>query len=345
MLPSWADANLQQRLTRDLRQRGIEVGTNELAESLPSNEAGWWEENDMLRMYLDEMSRIPLLSAEEEKELARRVQQGRAAQQRLSHGNFSLHSAEKRRLEALVEDGLQARDHLIRANTRLVVSCAKKYIGHGVPLLDLIQEGNLGLMKAVEKYDVERGFRFSTYATWWIRQMISRAVYNQARTIRLPVHIGDRLRKIYRSIGLLEQRLGRPPSRAELAEELDWDIARIEQTLHSAVFPLSLDEPVGEDEENELGMFIGDEHSQGPVQSVYLNVMREEIQKLLDTLPAREALILRLRYGLWDGVFYTLEEVGQKFGLTRERIRQIEMQALRRLRQPCCARRLKEYLG
>lgn len=345
LLPDRTDAKLYRKLVQDLRKNGVEVIHHAEGRLEALETANAYEESDMLRLYLDETSHVPLLSAEEERQLALRIRQGRQAQVELLHSNFSEQSARKQHLEALVADGLAARDHLIRANTRLVVSCAKKYIGRGVPLLDLIQEGNLGLMKAVEKYDVERGFRFSTYATWWIRQMISRAVYNQARTIRLPVHLGDRICKVYRALNTLEQRLGRTPTRAELAAELGMEISKLEKTLRSAILPLSLDEPLGEDEENERGIFVEDHQTPGPIQSVSLKMMQEEVQRLLDTLPPREALVLRLRYGLWDGVFYTLEEVGQKFGLTRERIRQIEMQALRRLRQPWCARQLKEHLG
>lgn len=343
-LPDEIDAKFYRKLVQDLRKNGVEViHTEGRLEAAEAQDA--FEESDMLRMYLDETSHVPLLSAEEEHQLALRIRQGRQAQMELLHGKFPQQSAKRQHLEALIADGLAARDHLIRANTRLVVSCAKRYLGRGVPFLDLIQEGNLGLMKAVEKYDLERGFRFSTYATWWIRQMISRAVHNQARTIRLPVHLGDRICKVYRALNALEQRLGRTPTRAELAAELGMEIGKLEKTLRLAALPLSLDEPLGEDEENEWGILIEDHQTPGPVQSVSLKMMQEEIQRLLDTLPPREALILRLRYGLWDGVFYTLEEVGQKFGLTRERIRQIEMQALRRLRQPWCARQLKEHVG
>jgi RNA polymerase primary sigma factor len=221
---------------------------------------------------------------------------------------------------------------------------AKRYIGHGVPFLDLIQEGNLGLMKAVEKYDVHRGFRFSTYATWWIRQTVTRSIADQSRTIRLPVHISDRIRQMYRATHELEQRLGRVPTPQELAAELNLNPKRVEWVMRASWLPLSLESPVGEDDESELGMFIEDTLSPTPIQSAYESMLRQKVEEVLGTLTPREARVLRLRFGLDDGNMYTLEEVGEKFGLTRERIRQIEGKALRRLRHPLRARQLKEYL-
>jgi RNA polymerase primary sigma factor len=237
-----------------------------------------------------------------------------------------------------------AREHIIKANTRLVVSIAKRYMGRGVPFLDLIQEGNLGLMKAVEKYDVHKGFRFSTYATWWIRQTITRAIADQARTIRVPVHMCDRIRQTYKATHDLEQRMGRVPTPEELAVEMGLDLQKVQWILQVSWLPLSLESPVGDDEESELGMFIEDELTPTPMQSVYQSMLKEKIDEVLGTLTAREARILRLRFGLDSGVPFTLEEVGEKFGLTRERIRQIEGKALRRLRHPRRARQLKEYL-
>ncbi len=251
---------------------------------------------------------------------------------------------DRRKLDSLIEDGVLARERLIRANTRLVVSIAKHFMGRGVALLDLIQEGNLGLMKAVEKYDYKRGFRFSTYATWWIRQTISRAISDQARTIRVPVHMTDRIRQLYKVNHELEQKLGRQPTIEELAIELKITIRKVQWILKVASIPISLETPVGDDEDSELGMFIVDEVSPSPMQSAYESMLKDKLEEVLTSLNPREARVLRLRFGLDDGRIYTLEEVGQKFGLTRERIRQIEGRALSQLRNPKRARELKEYL-
>jgi RNA polymerase primary sigma factor len=352
--PDFEDAERFSVLMVGLRQHGVDVLDAELAESDPVAEPviapdRWAEEtdpagNDTIGMYLKEMSRVPLLKVQEEYDLAVRIREGRAARTELLRFAGRKQTFERRRLEALVQDGLQARDHIIKANTRLVVSVAKKYIGRGVPFLDLIQEGNLGLMKAVEKFDVGRGFRFSTYATWWIRQMITRAIADQARTIRLPVHMSDHIRHVYRAMHDLEQRLGRVPTQEELALHLELEPKRLEMILKSSRIPLSLDSPVGEDEDSDLGMFIEDELSPTPMQSVYESMLKEKVNEVLESLSPREARVLRLRFGLDDGTAYTLEEVGEKFGLTRERIRQIEGKALRRLRHPLRSRQLKEYL-
>lgn len=337
-----------------LRQHGVEVLENEedmpLAfEEIPSPENDGREEisaesSDIVGLYLQEMSLVPLLTPEEETNLALRIEQGRAARAELLRGHVRKGTARYCRLETLVQDGLQARDHLIKANTRLVVSVAKRYLGCGIPFLDLIQEGNLGLMRAVEKFDIHRGFRFSTYATWWIRQAITRAIADQGRTIRLPVHMVDRIRQIYRAMHELEQTLGRPPSAEELAQELGLDIRKIQWSMKVALLPLSLESPVGDEDDTELATFIEDEISPSPMQSTYHTMLREKIDEVLSTLPPREARVLRLRFGLETGTPYTLEEVGEKFGLTRERIRQIEGKALQRLRHPRRARLLKEYL-
>jgi RNA polymerase primary sigma factor len=301
--------------------------------------------DDTVGLYLKEMSRVPLLSVEEELELAKRIERGKHARRDLARLNGSAQPGRRQEMECNVSDGVMAREHLIKANTRLVVSIAKRYMGRGVPFLDLIQEGNLGLMKAVEKYEYQRGFRFSTYATWWIRQTITRAIADQGRTIRVPVHMVDRIRQLYRTTHEMEQKLGRVPTTDELAEEIGVNTSKVEWMMRVSWLPLSLESPINDDEEDsELGMFIEDQLTPTPSQSTYGNLLREKVQEVLDTLPPREARILRLRFGLENGRAYTLEEVGQKFGLTRERIRQIESKALRRLRHPRRARQLKDYL-
>lgn len=301
--------------------------------------------DDTIGLYLKEMSRVPLLNMNEEMEIARRIESGRQSKLELDRSNGSCPPQQKKLLQQQVEDGQLAREHLIKANTRLVVSVAKKYIGRGVPFLDLIQEGNLGLMKAVEKFDYHRGFRFSTYATWWIRQTITRAIADQGRTIRVPVHMVDRIRQLYRLTHEMEQKLGRVPTTEELANEMCVPVSKVDWMLRVSWLPLSLESPVNDDEEDsELGMFVEDQITPSPSQSAYDKMLSEKIEAVLDTLPPREARILRLRFGLENGHTYTLEEVGQKFGLTRERIRQIESKALRRLRHPRRSRQLKEYL-
>jgi len=351
------DAERLSVIMLSLRHRGVDVVDPEAldtpsAESLAAPNLESWAEpeptdyssDDSVGMYLKEMSRVPLLKADEEFELAIRIEDGRRAKVELMRAPGRQRTLERQRLEALVQEGVLAREHIIKANTRLVVSIAKRYMGRGVPFLDLIQEGNLGLMKAVEKYDVHKGFRFSTYATWWIRQTITRSIADQARTIRLPVHMSDRIREIYKATRDLEQRLGRVPTLEELATELKLDLEKLQWILKVSWLPLSLESPFGDDGESDLGMFIEDEFSPTPLQSVYQSMLREKIDEVLGTLSPREARVLRLRFGLDTGVPYTLEEVGEKFGLTRERIRQIEGKALRRLRHPRRARQLKEYL-
>ncbi len=338
-----------------LRQRGLDVVDSSPQIPPPPDSFSLEEEdaplsaieeipsNDSIGLYLKEMSIVPLLSPEEERSLAIRIEKGRKAKKECLKYNGRKTSLRCRNLEALIRDGEAAREHLIKANTRLVVSVAKRYIGRGVPFLDLIQEGNLGLMKAVEKYDYTRGFRFSTYATWWIRQSVSRCIADQARTIRLPVHMSDRIRQISKVSRQLEQRLGRPPLPDEIAEVVGISAKKVQWILKVSWLPLSLESRIGDDEETELGAFIPDD-GPTPLQSAYQSMLREKINEVLATLSPREARILRLRFGLEDGISYTLEEVGQKFGLTRERIRQIENRALRRLRHPKRARQLKEYL-
>ncbi|QRN83427.1 sigma-70 family RNA polymerase sigma factor [Chloroflexota bacterium] len=300
--------------------------------------------DDTVGLYLKEMSRVSLLSVEEELSLAKRIEAYRNAQIELNDKEAGVSDARQQELKVIIKDGEQAWEHLIKANTRLVVSVAKKYIGRGVPFLDLIQEGNLGLMKAVEKFDYNRGFRFSTYATWWIRQAITRSIADQGRTIRIPVHMIDRIRELYKVSHELEQNLGRKPFANEIAEVMKVNIRKVQWMMRISWLPLSLESPVGDEEDSELGMFVEDDQTPSPMEVTYKSMLRDKIDEVLNTLSPREARILRLRFGLDNGRSYTLEEVGQKFGLTRERIRQIEGKALRQLRHPQKARQLKDYL-
>jgi RNA polymerase primary sigma factor len=298
---------------------------------------------DAVDLYFRQMGAHPLLTADEEKLLAGRVVLGKQASRRLQRGAYQS-PEERSELEAAVELGQQARRRMIESNSRLVISVAKRYIGHGVPFLDLIQEGNLGLMRAVDKFDPDRGYKFSTYATWWIRQAVSRAVSDQGRTIRLPVHMSEKLLKLRRTSQEMEQTLGREPTPEELAEALELPAERVHRYLRTAVRPLSLEQPVGEEEESTLGQFIEDDDSPEPSERAEQALLRSKLDDLLDTLQPREERILRLRYGLLDGHTYTLQEVGEMFGLTRERIRQIEQEALARLRHPSRSRQLRDYL-
>ena len=299
---------------------------------------------DTVGLYLKEMSLVSLLSMEEEQILAKRIEAGRAAKLKITRLEAENLSDQGDGLRVVVRDGELAWEHLIKANTRLVVSIAKRYIGRGMPFLDLIQEGNLGLIKAVEKFDYQRGFRFSTYATWWIRQSITRSIADQSRTIRIPVHMIDRIRELYRVSHQLEQTLGRKPLAKEIANEMNISASKVQWMTQVSWLPLSLESPVGDEEESELGMFVEDEETPSPMEMTYQSMMREKLDEVLATLSPREARILRMRFGLDGGKAYTLEEVGLKFGLTRERIRQIEGKALRQLRHPHKARQLKDYL-
>jgi RNA polymerase primary sigma factor len=340
------------QLINGLKQHGIKVRDPEPVQELEGEPAqeeyevlkpiDYVASDDAVSLYLKEMALTPLLSLEEELELAKRIAQGRLAKRELVRPNQD-DPARRREIEALVQDGRLAREALIKANTRLVVSVARRYLGRGVPFLDLIQEGNLGLMKAVEKYEYQRGFRFSTYATWWIRQGIVRAIADQGRTIRVPVHMVDRLRLVNKASRELEQRIGHAPSSEELAKQLDLDSDKLNWLLQVTQQTLSLESPVSGEEDLELGMYVEDITSPSPAQITYENMLRERLDEVLATLTPREARILRLRFGLGQDRPYTLEEVGQKFGLTRERIRQIESKALRRLRQPSRARLLRDY--
>ncbi len=299
--------------------------------------------DDTIGLYLKEVSRVPLLTAQEEVELAQRIESGRMAREELARGNVNA----RRRIELrlLIEDGWDAREHLITANSRLVISVAKKYMGRGVPFLDLIQEGNIGLIRATKKFEYRRGHKFSTYATWWIRQAVTRAIADQGRTIRVPVHMGDQINKLLRIQHQLTQRLGREPTVDELAETLEVPPKKIENMIQVARRPLSLETPTDDEEDSMLGDFIEDDEAPPPDDSATYNLLKEHLVSVLDSLPPREVRILQLRYGLLDGQSYTLEEVGRKMGVTRERVRQIEAQALSRLRHPSIKRRLRDYLG
>jgi RNA polymerase primary sigma factor len=298
--------------------------------------------DDTVGLYLKEVGRVPLLTAEEEVTLSKRIERGRRAREELASRVVSI----KRRfdLQGLIEDGWAAREHLITANSRLVISVAKKYMGRGVPFLDLIQEGNIGLIRAAKKFDYRRGHKFSTYATWWIRQAVTRAIADQGRTIRVPVHMGDQINKLLRVSHQLTQKLGRDPTTDELADALTVSSKKVETMIQVARRPLSLETPTDEEEDSVLGDFIQDEESPAPAETVTRNLLHEHLQDVLNTLPPREVRILQLRYGLLDGQSYTLEEVGRKMGVTRERVRQIEAQALSRLRHPSHRRRLVDYL-
>jgi RNA polymerase primary sigma factor len=332
--PSEEDLAAAEEEVEEEVRRSVAVDDNYLANI---------DTDDTIGLYLKEVGRVPLLTAIEEVELAQRIEHGRLAREELARGNVN----QRRRtdLQHLIEDGWLAREHLITANSRLVISVAKKYMGRGVPFLDLIQEGNIGLIRAAKKFDYRRGHKFSTYATWWIRQAVTRAIADQGRTIRVPVHMGDQINKLLRVQHQLTQRLGRDPSVDELANSLDVTPQKVENMIQVARRPLSLETPTDDEEDSVLGDFIQDEEVPAPDETATYNLLREHLDTVLNSLPPREVRILQLRYGLLDGQAYTLEEVGRKMGVTRERVRQIEAQALSRLRHPAIRRRLREYLG
>lgn len=311
----------------ELESHGIKVvpDTGGLEEKGMPGEAGAEREellpeylalDDPVRMYLKEIGRVPFLTPEEEIELAKRREKGDE----------------------------EAKRRLIEANLRLVVSIAKRYVGRGLLFLDLIQEGNLGLIKAVEKFDWRKGYKFSTYATWWIRQAITRAIADQARTIRIPVHMVETINKLIKIQRQLVQELGREPTPEEIAEAMEVPVERVREIMKIAQEPISLETPIGEEEDSHLGDFIEDEEAQAPAEAASQALLREQLEEVLETLTPRERRVLRLRFGLEDGRARTLEEVGQEFGVTRERIRQIEAKALRKLRHPSRSKKLKDYL-
>jgi len=298
---------------------------------------------DLVRVYLNEIGKVALLTAADEVELAKRIEAGLYAEHLLAAAN-SFGAARKRDLRALTRDGERAKDHLLRANLRLVVSLAKRYTGHGMPFLDLIQEGNLGLIRAVEKFDYTKGFKFSTYATWWIRQAISRAMADQSRTIRLPVHLVEQVNKLQRIRRELNQQLGREATHAELAADLDLTEDRVRELIDLSRDLVSLDQTVGADDDASLGDFIADDTAPAAEAAVEAGLMRRQLQSVLGTLEAREAAVVRMRYGLDDGQPRTLDEIGRAFKLSRERIRQIERETMAKLRHPSRAQALRDYL-
>ena len=300
--------------------------------------------DDSISLYLKEIGRIPLLTAEQEVSLAKRMEAGINSRQRLSTGG-RLKPADREDLKSVILDGRAAKEHLIKANSRLVVSVAKKYVGRGVPFLDLIQEGNIGLIRAVKKFDYHRGYKFSTYATWWIRQAVTRAIADQGRTIRVPVHMYEQINRLARVSRQLVQEFGRDPTTEEIAEELGVTAKKVERTIKVSQRPLSLEMPVGEEADSFLGDFIEDSEAPSPTDQASQQLLREQIDSIFASLTPREVRILQLRFGLVDGYSYTLEEVGKKFGVTRERIRQIEAQALGRLRHPSRSRKLRDFLS
>jgi RNA polymerase primary sigma factor len=297
--------------------------------------------NDMVRMYITEAIRVPLLTADEEVNLAQRIERGLMGQQELARGNVA--GQRLTQLRRLIEDGHAAQENLIQSNALLVISVAKKYIGRGVPFLDLIQEGNIGLMRAARKFEYRRGFKFSTYATWWIRQAITRALADQSRTIRLPAYMSDLVNRMLRSQQQLHQKLGRQPNTEELAAVMEMTVGKVEEMIKSVQQPLSLQSPISDEDDEEFGDLIEDSTSLDPEGNAIQTMLREDLTGILDELPVRELKVLQMRFGLLDGEAMTLSEVGQRLGISRERARQIEAQALGRLRKPVIQGKLRAY--
>ena len=316
------------------RARGIDASTVMLT-------------GDPVRMYLKEIGKVDLLTASEEVNLAMKIEAGLEAGNKLEAaeaGEIELTRAEKRRLSRVEQVGLEAKQALISANLRLVVSIAKRYVGRGMLFLDLIQEGNLGLIRAVEKFDYEKGFKFSTYATWWIRQAITRAIADQARTIRIPVHMVETINKLVRVQRQLLQDLGRDPTPEEIGAEMDMSADRVREIQKISQEPVSLETPIGEEEDSQLGDFIEDSNAEVPPDAASFSMLQEQLAQVLESLADRERKVIELRFGLVDGHPRTLEEVGREFGVTRERIRQIESKTLAKLRHPSRSSKLKDYI-
>ena len=300
--------------------------------------------DDHVKMYLKEIGKVNLLTPEEELSLAKRMADGETAKEQLEEIGEDIDVDTKKQIDLLIADGEKAKKSLAEANLRLVVSIAKRYVGRGMLFLDLIQEGNLGLIKAVDKFDYTKGYKFSTYATWWIRQAITRAIADQARTIRIPVHMVETINKLVRVSRQLVQELGREPTPEELAKELNMPVDKVREISKISQEPVSLETPIGEEEDSHLGDFIPDEDAPAPSEAASFVLLKEQLGAVLETLSEREAKVLRLRFGLDDGRARTLEEVGKEFDVTRERIRQIEAKALRKLRHPSRSKKLKDFL-
>ena len=300
--------------------------------------------DDHVKMYLKEIGKVNLLTPEEELSLAKRMADGETAKEQLEEIGEEIDEDTKKQIDLLIADGEKAKKSLAEANLRLVVSIAKRYVGRGMLFLDLIQEGNLGLIKAVDKFEYTKGYKFSTYATWWIRQAITRAIADQARTIRIPVHMVETINKLVRVSRQLVQELGREPTPEELAKELNMPVDKVREISKISQEPVSLETPIGEEEDSHLGDFIPDEDAPAPSEAASFVLLKEQLGAVLETLSEREAKVLRLRFGLDDGRARTLEEVGKEFDVTRERIRQIEAKALRKLRHPSRSKKLKDFL-
>ena len=300
--------------------------------------------DDHVKMYLKEIGKVNLLTAEEEMSLAKRMADGETAKAQMEEMGEDIPDEAREQMDFLIADGEKAKKSLAEANLRLVVSIAKRYVGRGMLFLDLIQEGNLGLIKAVDKFDYTRGYKFSTYATWWIRQAITRAIADQARTIRIPVHMVETINKLVRVSRQLVQELGREPTPEELAKELNMPVEKVREISKISQEPVSLETPIGEEEDSHLGDFIPDDDAPAPSEAASFVLLKEQLGDVLKTLTPREAKVLRLRFGLDDGRARTLEEVGKEFEVTRERIRQIEAKALRKLRHPSRSKKLKDFL-
>jgi RNA polymerase primary sigma factor len=340
-----APADAFDQVVEALREVDIEV-REDSPEAVYGSVAGMdeIEVSDPVRMYLQEIGRVPLLDAQQEVELSMQMETGRRAAEKLRAGGEA-GPEERAILERARRDGERAQQRLVEANLRLVVSIAKKYVGRGMPLLDLVQEGNLGLMRAVEKFDYRKGFNFSTYASWWIRQAVTRALADQGRTIRVPVHLVETINKLAAVQRNLSQELGREPTIEEIANDLQLEPAKVSELRRIAQDPVSLEAPLGEEDDSTLGDFVEDTEAEAPVRAASFKLLQEYLGVVLEELNERERQVLVMRFGLADGRIHTLEEVGRHFKVTRERIRQLETKAVAKLRQPSRARKLEGYLG